>query len=202
MQNAVYRLCMVRDDKNLLKRWEDRLALCALLEMQKDRKPTSSGDYQKYIDIIVNGIESWYPCVFEYVGYGDRSITKEVSNEVDNILEMYRTIQGAVNGYSEEEGNLITEKYDVRFPGFDSETSESNYLVYYSFLQRHDRESLPEVTGRHHISLAEYRQMYKVYSQILTDHPFLSLNDVKHIFDILDESNTYACDYELILEQS
>lgn len=192
---------MVRDDKNLLKRWEDRLALCTLLEIQKDRKPTSSGDYQKYIDIIVNGVESWYPCVFEYVGYGDYSITKEVSNEVDNILEMYRTIQGVVDYHSEEECNLLTEKYDVRFPGFDSETSGQNYVVYYSFLRKHDRKSLPEVTDTNHISLAKYRQMYKVYRQILNHHSFLKVNDVKHIFDVLDELNTYACDYEFILEQ-
>lgn len=200
-------------NEELFGKWTERLVVYLLLNMKKDMTPNSSDDYQKYIDIIVNGIESRYPEVFEYVGYGEHSVTNTISDEVDSILTMYQTMQRALNYYSEEERMSLLQEYDVRFPGFSADDAEQGYLIYYNFLQKHDRASLPEVINQTYasLSLQEYRDMYQTYCEIMSSSiyhhcddecPPIYLVDIKRVLSVVHTRYMGTGQYDFISEDN
>ena len=188
---------MLNSGEGLLKSFEERWVIYTLLQDQKERNPCSSKEYQMFMDIIANGIESRYPSIFEYIGLNGGSVSKDVSDEVDNILEMYQTIQRSVNYFSEVEKRSFLSRNNINFSGFGSHVSERKHLIYYHFLKRYNQKEIPEETDRIIRSLEDYRGMYQMYYTILEQkqyqqggnaHSLLNVHDIECIFSTADET--------------
>lgn len=183
---------MLKDEKRLFKKIENRWMIYTLLQNEREKNPGCDEEFQMYIDIIVNGIESMYGIVYEYVGFGKDSITDEISGEVDNILKMYRSIQQSVESLQGVEQRQLLIKQNINFAGFRSNVFERKHLVYLSFLKKHQNHVLPKETESAHITLDGYRKMYQRYSRIINekmdnhyrnlDDYSLTLHDMEYIF--------------------
>ncbi|CAM4324967.1 YfbU family protein [Lacicoccus alkaliphilus] len=153
---------MGTDDKPLSRK-EERLLVYLLLMERRDRYTKGSENYRNYeyyIDIVINGIESKYNEIFEHVHHMDEGISKKVSEEVEIILTMYHCIETSFEFLSHSDQQYLRKKYIIEFAGFRSDIeSEHKYLSYYRFLKKHEQQKLPRVIENPDMDIETYRKM-------------------------------------------
>ena len=153
---------MRREDKPLSRK-EERLLVYLLLMERRDHYTKGSENYRNYeyyIDIVINGIESKYNEIFEHVHHMDEGISKKVSEEVEIILTMYHCIETSFEFLSHSDQQYLRKKYIIEFAGFRSDIeSEHKYLSYYRFLKKHEQQKLPRVIENPDIDIETYRKM-------------------------------------------
>lgn len=154
---------MKMNDKVPLGRKEERLLVYLLLMERRDRYSKGSEGYMNYdyyIDIVINGIESKYHEIFEHIHHVDNGISKEISEEVELILRMYHCIETSFEFLNYDEQQSLSQKYMVNFAGFRSDIEgEHQYVSYYRFLKKHGHQKLPKVIENPNIDVAIYRRM-------------------------------------------
>lgn len=154
---------MTMADKPPLSRKEERLLVYLLLMERRDHYKKGSENYMNYdyyIDIVINGIESKYDEIFEHIHHMDNGISKEVSEEVEIILRMYHCIGTSFEFLTFDDQQYLRKKYIIGFGGFRSDMEEEhNYLSYYKFLKKHEQKKLPKVIENPGLNIEVYRRM-------------------------------------------
>ncbi len=153
----------MRGEDKPLSRKEERLLIYLLLMERRDRYIKGSENYRNYeyyIDIVINGIESKYNEIFEHVHHMDEGISKTVSEEVEIILRMYHCIETSFQFLTHSDQQALRKEYIIDFAGFRSDIEgEYKYFSYYGFLKKHEQQKLPKVIENPNIDIETYRRM-------------------------------------------
>src|SRR5699024_7440778 len=156
-------ILMNMDNKSPLSRKEERLLVYLLLMERRDRYKKGGESYRNYdyyIDIVINGIESKYDEIFDHIHHMDNGISKEVSEEVEIILRMYHCIETSFEFLTFDDQQYLRKEYIIDFGGFRSDMEEEhNYLSYYKFLKKHQQKKLPKVIENPALNIEIYRRM-------------------------------------------
>lgn len=153
----------MRTEDKPLSRKEERLLIYLLLMERRDRYTKGSENYRNYeyyIDIVINAIESKYNEIFEHVHHMDEGISKKVSEEVEIILRMYHCIETSFEFLSYSDQQYLRKKYIIDFAGFRSDIEgEHKYFSYFRFLKKHEQKKIPKVIENPDIDIETYRRM-------------------------------------------
>jgi uncharacterized protein YfbU (UPF0304 family) len=95
-------------------------------------------------------------------------ISKEVCDETNDILVMFKHIHKAINGLSKEQRNKL-ELHKIRFDGFDADNDEHYYFAKFMIRKKHFYEhfSSAKMNSGSLASLPRYRKMLPVYKLII-----------------------------------
>ncbi len=112
----------------------ERVILANQYMILKALHPKNAQHYEEAYEAIVRGYEIHYTPKEMYIG--DSVMTIGESNEVIEILDMYRAI---VFSYSSLQDRKGVDARRIAFPGFDANDEiERKYMCYAEFFCRHD----------------------------------------------------------------
>lgn len=128
-----------------------------LLEVCPDEKK----DSDIAIDILSNGYKYDYDSLVDFLS---DDVPEEISKEVIDILQMYRSLN---NSYSELKEKNEIDKDDVMFQGFDGNEETEHYAYADFFINKYNRYSeFREVDINSHCNrLNIYRPMLNIWKQ-------------------------------------
>ena len=133
-----------------------------------ERLDTGEADYYKrMITILERGYENHYAELFRYIS---DHVSDELTNEVLDILSMFRDLQYSCNALADK--SAINEQC-LALTGFDA-GSEADYLNYARYLVEADSQFTRLASGvydSHAPRLSGYRQMLERYRQVRTVQP-------------------------------
>jgi uncharacterized protein len=146
-----------------------------------EKLDTQEADYYKrMITILEKGYENHYAEIFRYL---DDPVSSDLTNEVLDILSMFRDLQHSCNGLPDKSGIL---EQSIALSGFDAD-SESGYLNYARYLVEADSQLMGLASGvydSHMPRLDNYRQMLARYRQVRNLQPSELLSQ-KAILEII-----------------
>lgn len=102
----------------------ERLILCNQFEILKALKPHDAEYYEDKIKILQGGFARYYGDIINMV-YDD--MPKHVSDEVIEILNLYRAIYFSYSELPEEDKESIPEE-KIQFEGFDGSEEQDHYI--------------------------------------------------------------------------
>ena len=139
---------------------KDRLILFNQYRILEKLYPDEEKDCQLAQKILLDGYELEYDGLVEMMG----DVSREVCNEVLDILQMFRSLYFS---YEKLDDKLGIDEYDVKFQGFDG-NEEGQYYSYAEFFildkRRYEEFSNCEINS-HCNKLPQYRDMLNVWRQ-------------------------------------
>jgi uncharacterized protein YfbU (UPF0304 family) len=140
----------------------ERLILSNQFAILEKVDPNQAEFYHQAQEILQYGYEAEYSRLWDYISPDE--FTRHQSEEVNNILEMFRSLADAYGTLEDKAG---IEPHNISFLGFDG-NNESDQMAYARFLrdELHAWESvLTRDLNSHHPTLDRYRQMLTRYTQ-------------------------------------
>lgn len=126
--------------------------------------PDEADRWKLVQEALDHGYEWYYDLAFQFVYSDDEVVTSEMSQEVLDILDMFRAMQRAVDALSEAEQAPFAD--EVTFLGFDG-NNETGHLVFTEFLWKIGRFTDVKHEGddgnSHAPLLDHYRRMLEVW---------------------------------------
>lgn len=137
---------------------KDRLFLLNQYLILEKLYPEDEKLWKENQAIVVEGYEGEYDGLIENFGF----LQKSISNEVIDILQMYRCLQSSFLKLGDKTG---INPDDVKFPGFDGNEETKQYMFADYFINTKGR--FDEFKGMdintHHNILEKYRRMLAVW---------------------------------------
>ncbi|MFP5111611.1 YfbU family protein [Bacillaceae bacterium C204] len=140
--------------------------------------------YELNKEILVNGYKHNYGEIFECL---HDEVSEEVSQEVWDILQMYRSLNFSYRNL-EDKGDI--DETSLKFRGFDG-NNETNHMVYARFVL-HDLDRYKELWNdekypdynTHSPRIGKYRRMLSVWQQVSERYNNdLSIDEIKSILN-------------------
>ncbi|GGE47737.1 hypothetical protein GCM10011391_28140 [Pullulanibacillus camelliae] len=130
--------------------------------------PDNQNDYELNKEILLQGYKQNYDDLIEWVL---DDLPEEISEEVIDILQMYRSLNFSYRGLDKKEKEKVDPE-KLKFKGFDG-NDETRYMVYARFFM-HKLERFEELWGEgknpdyntHHSTLSKYRRMLDTWKSI------------------------------------
>jgi uncharacterized protein len=143
-------------------------------EPDEDNSGWESEHHRHMIEVLSSGYTAEYPDMFQMI---QPELTRRECSLVNDILEMFTTLEGSMGRLTEEERASLGEhaEYGLTFRGFDFNNSHEARLASYAhYLINTDRwDSMAEHFDRQHESgnshspvLASYQRMLSVWRPI------------------------------------
>lgn len=138
--------------------------------------------YQNYIDILYNGYEGLYDEIFSSLPRN--IISKDVSDEVGEILYMYDRAEISYSNLSKSEQMKI-DVSDITFHGFDGNEEYDHYAIctfiiknlkYYSSMFKTNE------LNSHFRTLGKYREQLKKFNEEKVSGDVLTLEGLIKVF--------------------
>lgn len=134
------------------------------------------GDEQAYLDLAEN-LRDGHEWIYNQKISVSPIFTKEQSDFVASILELYRVIQNSFDDLSDK-GSLTEDR--VKFPGFDG-NNEGEYKRFFSALVENDQFAQVKAnTNSHMRKVSTYKNMLDKWESLGKGYT-LSLDDIETI---------------------
>jgi uncharacterized protein YfbU (UPF0304 family) len=116
-------------------------------------------------EIFENGYTGLYGEVLNNIS---EEITKEICDETNDILTMFKYIEKAIQNLDKKQrSKLNLDK--IRFDGFDADNDDHYYFAKFMIRKKHFHEHFSHIKMNSHslASIRRYRKMLPVYKSIL-----------------------------------
>ncbi|RZS82060.1 hypothetical protein EV217_2873 [Phyllobacterium myrsinacearum] len=152
--------------------YAERLILYNQYEILKKLDPKQAAVHEENQEIVYAGYEILYPDL----GLSETSVTVEVSQEVHEILNMFRALK-----FSADRHGYVLDGYGAQFDGFDG--NHDDHYGYAQFLRRKQKkwkelEKRPD--NSHGNVLGRYRNMLDRWQKHGKEHD-LTVDQIKDI---------------------
>lgn len=137
----------------------NRLVLLQLLQIRDALCRPSTQNTKFYQDILINGIESEYPILYEEIAVNDDTIPKSVSEEVTNIVKMFQVIQTSLKELDNHLLESLSKQYHLNFGGFEPAAPEHKHFIYLKFYKTYKLEQKLILNTQASLNLHDYRIM-------------------------------------------
>ena len=137
----------------------NRLILLQLLHIRDALCRPGTQNTRFYQDILINGIEAGYPFLYEEIAINDETIPVSVSDEVQNIIKMFKVIQASVSRLDNQSLETLSRHYHLSFNGFKTTPPEHKHFIYLKFYNAYISEEALPLDTEGSLSLHEYRRM-------------------------------------------
>ncbi|WP_020621030.1 YfbU family protein [Paenibacillus daejeonensis] len=159
----------------------ERVILANQYEIMKALDSEASDYYESKIAILRGGYSRYYGEILDTV---DDDFPEEISDEVVNILRMFRSLLFSYQDLSDEEKSDVLQR-KISFKGFDG-NEEGDHYNFCKYLLN-DADSFHELQtskgyNSHRNTLPGYRRMLRKWEE-LKKKDNLSFNDINHIVE-------------------
>lgn len=158
----------------------NRLILLQLLHIRDALCRPGTQDTRFYQDILINGIEAGYPFLYEEIAVNEETIPASVSDEVQNIIKMFKVIQASISSLDNQSQKMLSKDYHVSFNGFKSTFPEHKHFIYLKFYNTHMSEQGVTLGSEDSLDIYGYRRMlnhFKYYRH----EPLLTYEQLQHV---------------------
>lgn len=143
----------------------NRLLLLYTLQVKHMVNQTNSDDIRFYQDVLINGIEDEYDKVYDEIADNKNSISKEIAQEVKEIINMYAVIQRSVYDYDFPNKLEFLAQHNIHFNGFSPTGQELEHYIYLSFYKAHYPLNIP-ISTEYVLDLSDYQEMLERFNPL------------------------------------
>lgn len=153
-----------------------------IANVKNDNRYDDPSDYDNFIQILNLGLEGFYDRIL--LNPVD-IISKDIGDEVYNILYMYDRAAISYDKLTEEEWRSFSDS-DITFNRFDGNEDYEHYSIYVFIINKlkefKDMHKTADLNS-HINTLDKYREQFKQFEQIKLSGDLLDFNGLKKIFD-------------------
>lgn len=137
----------------------NRLILLQLLHIRDALCRSNTQDTGFYKDILINGIEDEYLYLYDEIAVNDATISKEIAQEVKDIIHMFQIVQDSVASLDETSKDKLSTSHFLSFNGFKPTPPEHKHFIYMKFFIKYYLDKAFIISPKDSLQLNEYREM-------------------------------------------